>query len=295
VRRREFIALLGGTAAWPFAVHAQQQPKKVLGMLWLGTPTSPTVQTFLKGLRDLGWIEGQNILFEPRWASSTDSLPEMAAQATNTIPIVFGNHGDPVGSGHVVSLAHPGGNITGISNQVAEFGEKGLEVLREAIPNVTRFGLLWDPTSPAGRVATPKVEAAAEKLGIQLHIANVRSTEEFDGALATIAHAGIGAFFGATSPLTYNHRVRLVEVALSHRLAGIFSSREMTEAGALMSYAPNFLDLHRRAAGYVDKILRGAKPANLAIEQPTKFELVINLKNRQGARPYNSTLTARPR
>jgi putative tryptophan/tyrosine transport system substrate-binding protein len=301
VRRREFIGLVCGTAVWPLAAGAQQ-PRKVVGMLWLTDPTltEHQVRAFLKGLRDLGWIEGHNFLIEGRWARSADMLPALAAElvrikvdiiyapaspqvgaireATDTIPIVFGAHGDPVGAGHVASLAHPGGNATGLSNLLTELSVKGLEILKETIPQTARIGILWDPTSPAAVVAQQSLDAAAKNFGLLVHMTPVRSVDEFDGAMSRMARAGVGAFLGVTSPLTYTKGVELAEIALRYRLAGIFSARINVVAGALMSYGPNFEDLHRRAAGYVDKILRGAKPADLPVEQASKYELNINLK-----------------
>jgi putative ABC transport system substrate-binding protein len=172
---------------------------------------------------------------------------EAAKRATNTIPIVFGAHADSVGVGHVASLARPGGNITGSSNLLTELTAKGLEVLKEAIPETTRIGILWDPTAPVAHFATlESVEATAMKMGLQVHRAPVRSADEIDGALTTMAQAGLGAFVGVTSPLTYTSRAQLAEAALKYRLAGIFSARENVEVGALLSYGPNFDGLARR-------------------------------------------------
>ena len=297
--RREFISLLGGVAAWPLVARAQQ-PRKVLGMLTLTTPTHPLLQSFQRGLRELGWVEGQNILVEFRGAPAVERLPEMAAelvrmkvdvifaatsvqveaarQATKTIPIVFAAHADPVGVGHVVSLSHPGGNITGMSNLLTDLSAKDLEVLKEALPQATRVGVLWNPTSPSQLLALKSVEAAATNLRIQVQMVPARSADEIDGALSAMAQAGITAFLVVSSPVAFNERVRLGEGALKHRLAGIFPNRENVEAGGLISYGPDLADLFRRAATYVDKILKGAKPGDLPVEQATKFEMVVNLK-----------------
>ena len=284
----------------PVAARAQQQPTKVLGMLQAQGLPKPYFQAFLSRLRELGWVEGQNIVIEHRWSPSADRVPELAAelvrmkvdiifaptspqveaarQATKTIPIVFSSHGDPVGAGHVASLAHPAGNITGLSNLLTELTAKGLDVLKEAIPNTTLVGVLWDPAAPAAAAAVKSLEAAAANGGLRVHAAPVRSVEEFDGALSTMAQAGARAFLGVTSPLTFVRRVELADGALKYRLAAILSARANAEAGALMSYGPDFQDLTRRAADYIDKILRGAKPADLPVEQASKYELVINLK-----------------
>ena len=298
MKRREFIALAGAAAAWPSSVNAQQ-PRKVLGVL-RGVPDPKYLQAFLARLRELGWVEGQNILIEVRWDPNPDHLHEFAAElvrmnadviwaaaspqveaarkATKTIPIVFAAHGDPVGAGHVTSLARPGGNITGLSNLLTELTAKGLDVLKEAIPNTTLVGVVWDSTAPAAVAAVKSLEASASNSGLRVHMAPVRSAGEFDAALSTMAQAGARAFLGVTSPLTYNERVQLSEIALKYRLAAIFSARGNAEAGALLSYGPDFEDLSCRSADYVDKILRGAKPADLPVEQASKYVLVINLK-----------------
>ena len=204
---------------------------------------------------------------------------EAASRATKSIPIVFMAHGDPVGTGHVASLARPGGNITGLSNVLTELTAKGLEVLKEAIPGAKQIGILWDPTAPAAHKASLKsIEIAATNMGFEVHKSPVQSAEDFDGALSAMAQAGVGAFVGVTSPLTGNKRVELARVALKYRLASIYSYKGNAEAGALISYGPDFHDMARRSADYVDKILRGANPADLPVQQPTKYELVINLK-----------------
>jgi putative tryptophan/tyrosine transport system substrate-binding protein len=304
MRRRQFVALLGSAAAaWPIAVQAQQ-PAKVarIGYLSLGpaSASSSRVESLRTGLRDLGWIEGKNIVIEFRWADKVDELPGLAAelvrmnvdvifapsstmveparQATKTIPIVFANHADPIGTGHVASLARPGGNITGLSEQTTEIDAKALEMLKEVLPQATRIGVLWNPTTPSQVPGLESVKAAGERLGLALHIVAAATAEDFDAALASLAQENVGGVFVMPAPVTISQRALLAELALKHRLATIFSPKENVTAGGLMSYGVNRDDLYRRAALYVDKILKGAKPADLPVEQPTKFELVVNLQ-----------------
>ncbi len=278
-----------------------QTPAKIprLGVLALAPPL-PSYEALRQGLRELGWIEGQNIIVEYRFSEEVDRLPDLAAElvrlkvdvifasssmqveaarrATKTIPIVFAVHADPVGIGHVASLARPGGNITGLSALLTELAAKELELLKSALPHVTRFGVLWNPTSPSHPPALKSVEAAAEKLRVQVYMVPARTVDEFDGAFAMMTRERVGAVLVVASPLTYLQRARLAELALKHRLPGISMFRENAEGGALMSYGPDLIDMHRRAATYVDKILKGAKPADLPVEQASKYELVINLK-----------------
>ena len=224
MRRRKFVGLLcGAAAAWPVSTRAQQ-PKRtpVVGILALTPPTTANHQAFLQGLRDLGWMEGQNINIEYRWAPLVNDLPELAAQlvrmnvdvifaasstqveparqATNTIPIVFAAHADPVGVGHVASLAHPGGNITGLSQLITELASKGLELLKEVVPKALHVGVLWNPNTPSHAPALKSIKAAAEKLGVQLHIVASRSADEFDGALFAMSQAGINDSWWSLRP-----------------------------------------------------------------------------------------------
>jgi len=251
-------------------------------------------------LRQLGYVEGNNIAIEFRWAETVDQLPGLAAelarmnvdvifatssieveaarQATKTIPIVFGTHADPVGLGHVASLARPGGNITGLTVLLTDLAAKLLEILKEAVPQARRIGVLFSPTAPSHLPAVQAIEAAGQKLGVQLQMAPVRTAEDFEGAFAMMARARVGGFQVVASPLFISHRARVAEFALKHRLPGIFASKENVEAGGLMSYSADFNDMMRRAATYIDKILKGAKPADLPVEQASKYELVINLK-----------------
>jgi ABC-type uncharacterized transport system substrate-binding protein len=302
MKRREFITLLGGAAAWPLAARAQQ-PAKVarIGHLDLGPPfaRASRVEALRAGLRDLGWIEGKNIVIEFRWADGVQQLHELAAelvrmnvdvifapsstmveparQATKTIPIVFSNHADPIGTGHVASLSRPGGNITGLSELATDLDAKAMELLKEAVP-ATRIGVLWNPTTPSQVPGLQSVRVAGEKLGLALHIVPAARTDEFDAALASMARESVGSVFVVPSPLTLMQRAPLAELALKHRLPTMFGARENVEAGGLMSYGADRHDLVRRAALYIDKILKGAKPADLPVEQASKYQLVINLK-----------------
>jgi putative ABC transport system substrate-binding protein len=298
--RRDFITLIGGAAAWPLAARAQQQTKiRRIGFLGLA-PEFSGVEALRAGLRDLGYIEGTNLVIEWRWAEKVDQLPELAAelvrmnvnvivapsstfveaarQATASIPIVFTVHADPVGLGHVASLAQPSGNVTGLSMLLTELAAKGLEMMKEAVPHATRIGLLWNPTTPSHLRALKAVEGAAEKLSVELHMVAARTLEDFDGAFSAMSREAAGAFLVVASPLFVAQRVPLAELALKHRLPGMFPFKENVEAGGLMSYGADRDDLYRRAATYVDKILKGVKPADLPVEQASKYQLVINLK-----------------
>jgi putative tryptophan/tyrosine transport system substrate-binding protein len=306
VRRREFITLLGGAAvAWPLAAWAQQRTMPVIGFLGLA-PEFSGVEALRGGLRELGYIEGTHIVIEWRWAEKVDQLPELAAelvrmnvnvivapsstfveaarQATASIPIVFAVHADPVGLGHVASLARPSGNVTGLSMLLTELAAKGLEMMKEAVPHATRIGVLWNPTTPSHLRALKAIEDAAEKLSVELHMVAARTLEDFDGAFSTMAQEAIGAFLVVASPLIVAQRVPLAQLALKHRLPGMFPFKENVEAGGLMSYGADRDDLYRRAATYVDKILKGVKPADLPVEQASKYQLVINLKTAKALR-----------
>ena len=207
----------------------------------------------------------------------SSTFVEAARQATATIPIIFAIHADPVGLGHVASLARPGGNITGMSMLLTELAAKELEMMTEAL-QVRRIGILWNPTTPSHSRALQAVEAAGEKLGLELREVPATSLEELEPALATMAQENVGGFVAVGSPLFVGARELLATLALKHRLPGMFSFREQVVAGGLMSYAADINDLHWRAAAYIDKILKGAKPADLPVEQASKFELIVNLK-----------------
>jgi putative tryptophan/tyrosine transport system substrate-binding protein len=305
IKRRQFIMLLGGAAATcPLTARAQQQPAKVarLGFLRFGPASAYAgrVEALRAGLRQLGYVEGKNIVIEFRWAETVDQLHELAVelvrtnvdvifamssteveatrQATTTIPIVFATHADPVGLGHVASLARPGGNITGLTTILTDLVAKELEGLKEAVPQATRIGVLFSPTAPSHRPAVQAVETAGEKLGVQLVTVPARTVEDFEGAFSTMSREHVGGFVVVNAPLTVSHRARLADLALTHRLPGMFGTRENVEAGGLMSYGSDYNDMVQRAATYIDKILKGAKPADLPVEQASKYRLVINLK-----------------
>jgi putative tryptophan/tyrosine transport system substrate-binding protein len=303
MRRRDFIKGIVGSTAWPLAARAQQEPQIAhIGFLGLGPAAAQSnrVKALRAGLRDLGYVEGKNIVIEFRWAETVDQLPELAAelvrmkvdvifassstmveparQATKTIPIVFATHADPVGIGHVASLARPGGNITGLTMLLTDIVPKDLEMLKDALPQVSRIGILWNPTTPSHPPALKAIEAASTPLGVSLHKEPVSTVEDFDGAFAAMTREHLDGFLVVASPVTIYWRARLAELALAHRLPGVFADKGNVEAGGLMSYGPDNDDLTRRAALYIVKILNGAKPADLPVEQATKFELVVNLK-----------------
>ena len=297
--RREFITLLGGAAAaWPLAARAQQAGKiPRIGII----DDSPIWNAFRHGLRDLGYLEGQNIAFEYRYASGLpDRLawvavelvhrpvdliatfgtpPTLAAkQATTTIPIVMMGVGDPVGSGLVSSLARPGGNITGNTILGAEVAGKRVQLLKEVLPSLSRVAFLWNPDNASHPVQLAEVRGAAATLGIKLLPLAVRSPDEFDDAFATMVRERPDAFLMTNDPFHQLSIGRIIDFLANNRLPGMFVTREVAVAGGLLSYGASLPDLFRRGAVYVHKILQGTKPADLPIEQPVKFELVVNLK-----------------
>ncbi|HXX83352.1 MAG TPA: ABC transporter substrate-binding protein [Casimicrobiaceae bacterium] len=307
-RRNAGLALLLGPLALgavPFAAKAQQAGK-VYRLGYLSQPTRESVeqvrQVFVQTLRDLGWVEGQNLIIEYRWADGkVERLPELAAElvrlkvdlivapaglaaqaaknATSSIPIVMIFPADPVELGLVASLARPGGNVTGTTYTPGpEIFGKQLQILKEAIPRASRIAILRNVSDKTWEVQSRAVEAAARSMGIRLQYVEARGPEEFDSAFAAIAKERAEALLVVGSSTFLVHRVRLAELAVKGRLPTMFNFREMVEAGGLMAYAVNMVEFIPRAAVYVDKILKGAKPADLPVEQPTKFELVINLK-----------------
>jgi putative ABC transport system substrate-binding protein len=303
IGRREFIMLMGGAAAWPSPLRAQQSASVPrIGFLRFGPASANAgrVEALRLGLRECGYVEGRNISIEFRWAETVDQLPQLAAelvgmnveiifamssteveptwQATKTIPIVFATHADPVGLGHVASLARPGGNITGLTVILTDVVAKQLEILKEAVPQATRIGVLFSPTAPSHRPAVQAVETAGQKLGVSRVRVPTRTVEDFEGAFSTMTREHVNGFLVVASPVSQSHRAPLADLALKHRLPGMFGAKESVEAGGLMSYAADFNDMIRRAATHIDKILKGTKPAYLPVEQSTKFELVINLK-----------------
>lgn len=304
MKRREFITLVGSAAILPLAAWAQQPSKLAkIGFLGLNPASSfmTRIEALWKGLHQLGYVEGKNLLIEYQWADAVDQLPECAAQlvrmkvdlifapvstfveparqATKTIPIVFASHADPIGVGHVQSLAHPGGNATGLSMLSTELAAKALEILHEAIPQSKRIGILWNPTTPSHGPAMQSVQDAAASLGVRLYPAPTRRVEDFENAFASILGADADGVLVLASPMSYSDRgMLLAQLALKYRLPAMFGFKENAEAGGLMSYSADILDLYRRSAVYIDKILKGANPADLPVEQASKYELVINLK-----------------
>ena len=307
MKRREFIALLSGAAAgWPITADAQQTAKVArIGYLALNLAAAPYLpEAFRQGLRDLGYIEGRNVMIEYRSAEGkAERLPALAAelvalkvdvivaagtpaalaakQATRTLTIVFPVAVDPITSGLVTSLARPGGNITGLSVLAPELVGKCLELLKQAVPGVSRVAVLWQPGALGERTEKDMLngaDVAARALGVRLQFVEARGPENFDRVFSEMTRARAGALTVLGSVMFVNERRRLVDLAAKNRLPAVYAQREFVDAGGLMSYGANVADLSRRAATYVDKILKGAKPADLPVEQPTKFELVINLK-----------------
>jgi putative tryptophan/tyrosine transport system substrate-binding protein len=303
MQRREFITLLGGAAvAWPLAVRAQQ-PMPVIGILYKAGQRPllpPQIAAFREGLRDAGYVEGQNIIIEYRAAERPDQLPNLAAEvvrlqvqvivaagseavraaqdATKHIPIVMTSSSDPVGSGFVASLARPGGNITGMSVASPDLAGKRLELLREIVGEIPVIAVLWNPDDPPAVQSLKETEIAARRLGITVQTVEVRAPTDFDSALASAMTARPKALNVLTAPIMTNYASRIAEFALKNGLPAISYTEQFPKAGGLMSYGPNIPDSYRRAAVYVAKILKGAKPADLPVQQPVKFELVINLK-----------------
>jgi putative ABC transport system substrate-binding protein len=304
MRRREFITLLGGAAAaWPLAARAQQAGKiRTIGLLSPASRSPSTGSTALfDALAELGWIEGKNVVFERRYAENRlERLPELAAElvrlnvdvivaigtlgplaakrATSTIPIVMTAAGDPLGTGLVASLARPGGNVTGMSLMAPDLGGKRLELLRELLPGLARVAVLWNAANPYPAIVFKETQAAGRTLGIEVQSLEVRGPDDFDGAFDTARKQRPDALITVEDPLTFSHQKRIADFATGQQLPSLYGLREFVSAGGLMSYGANNADLFRRAAGYIDKILKGAKPADLPVQQPTTFELVINLK-----------------
>ena len=302
MRRRGFITLLGGAAARPLTAHAEQSAKlPTIGFLGTSTPLamSQWIAAFVQRLRELGWIEGRTVAFEYRWAEGrSERMAEIAAefvrlkvdiivtyatppvvaakQATAVIPIVSAVMGDAVGTGLVASLARPGGNVTGLSILTPDLAGKRLELLREVAPGVRRLAFLANISNPITAPEMGQVQAAAGTLGLDVIALEIRRHEDIVPAFETLKGRA-QALYVAGDPLVLSHRVRINTLSLVAQLPAIYNSREYVEAGGLMSYGVNWPDLFRRTAEYVDKILRGAKPADLPVEQPNKFDLVINL------------------
>jgi ABC-type uncharacterized transport system substrate-binding protein len=302
MRRREFITLIGCAAtAWPLAARAQQ-PGKLPTIGFLGSVSVPAgswVAAFLQRLRELGWIEGRNFVIEYRWAEgSSDRAAEFAAEfvrlkvniivtyatpvvlaakrATSIIPIVFAATADPVGTGLVASLAHPGGNVTGLSVQHTDLAGKRLELLREIVPNLRRLAIMANVGNPAAVLELSEVQAAARTLGLEVATLEVRRADDIAHAFEEVKGRA-EVLYVCIDALLFSHRIRINTLALAARLPTMHGNREYVAAGGLAYYGANYPDLFRRAGDYVDKILRGAKPGDIPVEQPTRFDFVVNL------------------
>ena len=301
MKRREFIGLLGGAAAWPLTARAQQAVGKIVTIGVLAIEPWPPIDTFRQALNNIGYIEGKNVRFEYRYAEGyNERLPELAndladlnvdvivtwgtdavlaaKQATTTIPIVMGTIGDPLGSGIVTNLARPGGNVTGSSSRAAELESKRLELLKEAVPGLSRAAILFNPTNHYMPLALQSARKGAQMLHVSLAIYEVRDTTTLDAAFVTLTKDRPDALMVPADTFLVSQRSRIAQFAIENKLPSVYTFREYIEAGGLIAYTPNYHDLFRRAASYVDKILKGAKPGELPIGQPTKFQLVINLK-----------------
>jgi putative ABC transport system substrate-binding protein len=304
--RSRFLVALGFVVMLAAPLAAEAQPAAKIPRIGLLSPFSPSDtalwhQAFRQGLRDLGWVEGKTISIEYRYAEGRrDRLPDLAADlvrlkvdiifadttsaalaaknATRAIPIVLASGSDTVASGLVNSLARPGGNITGLDQIAPELGGKRLELLKEIVPILSRVAVLWNPQNPASTLNWKELQLPARQLGIQLHSLEVRSPTGFDKAFEAATRARAGALAIMPDPVFVTNLKRIADLAAKSRLPAIFHLREFVDAGGLVAYGPDRSDLFRRAATYVDKILKGARPADLPVEQPTKFELVINLK-----------------
>jgi putative ABC transport system substrate-binding protein len=303
-KRREFITLLGGAAvAWPLAASAQQPGRlPTIGFLGESTPSGQRewVAAFEQRLRELGWIRGRDVAIEYRWAEGrnerfadivadvirlkvdvivTQGTPSVLAakEATSIIPIVFSIAGNPVANGLVASLNRPGGNVTGLTNQTADLAGKRLELLREVVPSLRRLAIMANVDNPSVMLDVGEVRAAARALGLEVATLEIRRAEDIASAIDASIQGRAEALYVAGDPLVTTNRNRLSILAVGARLPTIHGNRENVEAGGLMSYGPNLPDLHRRAAEFVDKILRGTKPGDIPVEQPTKFDFVVNL------------------
>jgi putative ABC transport system substrate-binding protein len=306
MRRRTFISLVGGAAAWPLAARAQQKAMPVIGVLNTGSPGpsssfAPFLAAFRQGLSEAGYVEGQNVAIEYRWAEDHyDRLPALAADlvgrkvdlimansppsalaaksATSTIPIVFRSGADPVGDGLVASLARPGGNLTGVSNIVDELTPKRLELLSELVPRARMIALLVNPNNGTAERVIRYVQEAARTKGLQLPILKASNESEIDTTFASLVQLRAGALVVAADPFLSSRRGQIVALASRHAVPSIYAWREFADAGGLISFGPSLTAAYRLVGIYAGKILKGAKPADLPVQQPTNYELVINVK-----------------
>jgi putative ABC transport system substrate-binding protein len=309
MRRREFIVCMGGAVAaphWPFAAYAQQRERvRRIGVLLQAAKNDPVteirIKAFLQGLEQLGWTEGRNVQLEYRWAgSSSDDIRKIATdlvalepdvivaagsaavaalqQSTRTVPIVFATVGDPVGGGFVESLARPGGNITGFAIFEYAIGAKWLELLREISPRTTRVAVLRDPAVATGPGQFAAIQTAAPSFGMEIIPVNMRDASEIDRAVTAFAQSSNGGLIVSGTPLAQIHRDLIIKLAARYKLPAVYFERFFVAGGGLISYGTDFVDQYRRVGGYVHRILNGEKPADLPVQAPTKYELVINLK-----------------
>ena len=305
IRRRQFLVAAGALLAAPLGADAQQATKVPrIGVLMPSTPTAVVnlIEAFEHGLREHGYVEGQNIVLVYRYSgagierarelaaelvsakvtvivTTTDAVARTVKQHTQAIPIVMVNSSDPVGSGLVKTLAHPGANITGVTNFSPEISGKRIQLLKESVPILSRVAYLWNRDVAGASDVYREIETAARRLSMEIQSVEVHRTEDIDGAFAALVKGGnMGLLVQAPNPVLYTNRIQISNLANARHLPSMFNRVEYVSAGGLMSYGPNVSDMYRRAAAYVDKILKGAKPADLPVEQPTKFELVINLK-----------------
>jgi putative ABC transport system substrate-binding protein len=304
MKRREFIAVLGGAATWPLAARAQQPAMPVIGSLSGRSPdeAATVIAAFHRGLGEMGYVEGKNVAVEYRWAEGRyDRLPALAGElvdrhvaaiaatggsvsglaakaATTAIPIVFSSGGDAVKLGLVASLNRPGGNVTGVNLIFGALGAKRLELLREAVPSVSSLAMLVNPNYPSAAEEVASVQAAARSLGLQMAVLHAPVESDFELAFATLARQKIAGLLVTDDPFLQSHREQLARLAARHAIPTIYFSRDFCDAGGLMSYGPNLSDAYRLVGIYIGRILKGEKPADLPVIQPTRFELVINLK-----------------
>ena len=306
MKRRQFITILGGAAAWPLAARAQQSERmRRIGVLMNLAADDPEAQVrlaaFHQGLQELGWTVGRNLRIDTRWGAgdadryrrystelvalapdvilaASGAIVPWLLQATRSVPIVFAQVPDPVGAGFVESLAHPGGNITGFTNFEFSIGGKLLELLKEIAPRVTRAAVLRDAADPAGVGQWGAIQTAAPSLGLELRVVDVRDAGEIERGITTFARGSNGGMIVTGSAPTAIHRDLIITLAARHRLPSVYAYRYHATSGGLISYGPETIDQYRRAASYVDRIFRGEKPADLPVQAPTKYELVINLK-----------------